>query len=210
MKIILRNDSVEIDGYVNAVERDSKTLWSRIGQFIERICAGAFGKALKRNDDVRLLLNHEPERDLGGTGDGTLELKEDAIGLRAHAVVTDPEVIRKARADELVGWSFGYYYRDVEIGNVDGIPLRYVRDMDLVEVSLLDSDHVPAFDGTLVIAREADQEKAKFRSVPMIDTVEKEEAPEQREEAAPTEPEAKEIDYSIYENMISEMKGERQ
>ena len=55
MKINIRADSVEIEGYVNAIERNSKPLWSRMGQFIERICKGAFKKALKRNDDVKIL-----------------------------------------------------------------------------------------------------------------------------------------------------------
>ena len=58
MQIRIRADSVEIDGYVNAVERNSKPLWSRMGQFVERICAGAFAKALERNDNVEILLNH--------------------------------------------------------------------------------------------------------------------------------------------------------
>lgn len=59
MKVNIRADSVEIEGYVNAVERNSKTLRDRIGEFIERVCKGAFAKALKRNDDVKILLNHE-------------------------------------------------------------------------------------------------------------------------------------------------------
>ena len=42
MKIQIRADSVVIEGYVNAVERPSKPLISRFGQFIEKICAGAF------------------------------------------------------------------------------------------------------------------------------------------------------------------------
>ena len=50
MKVNVRADSVEIEGYVNAIERNSKPLFSRVGQFIERICKGAFKKALRRNE----------------------------------------------------------------------------------------------------------------------------------------------------------------
>ena len=78
------SDNVEISGYVNAIERKSKPLMSRIGQFIERICKGAFKKAIQRNDNIRLLLNHNWERDLGGTKDGNLVLTEDNIGLHAR------------------------------------------------------------------------------------------------------------------------------
>ena len=154
MQIRVKGDSVEIEGYVNAVERKSKPLWSRIGQFVERICKGAFKRALERNDNVRILLNHDPTRDLGGTKDGNLELNEDNIGLHARAVITDPEVVEKARNGDLVGWSFGFYDREVEQRtDEDGFPLRNVRDLDLEEVSILDNTTTPAYDGTLVAVR---------------------------------------------------------
>lgn len=162
MQIILRADSVEIDGYVNAVERKSKPLLSRIGQFVERICKGAFKSALSRNDNVRILLNHDPSRDLGGQKDGNLELEEDSIGLRARATITEPEVIKKARNGDLVGWSFGFYDRDVEnLIDENGLPLRNVKDLDLEEVSLLDRTKIPAYDGTLVAVR-ADEKSVYF------------------------------------------------
>lgn len=154
MQIRVRGDSVEIEGYVNAVERKSKPLWSRIGQFVERICKGAFKRALERADDVRILLNHNPARDLGGIRDGNLELTEDSIGLHARATITDPEVVAKAKRGDLVGWSFGFYDRDVEQRtDENGMPLRDVRDLDLEEVSLLDKTKTPAYDGTLVAVR---------------------------------------------------------
>lgn len=154
MEIRIKNDSVEISGYVNAVERKSKPLRSRMGQFVERIRKGAFNRALQRNDNVRILLNHDPERDLGGTKDGNLELKEDNIGLHARATITDPEVVKKARNGDLVGWSFGFYDKDVENKrDEDGFPLRDVKDLDLEEVSILDRTKTPAYDGTLVAVR---------------------------------------------------------
>lgn len=158
MQIRIRSDSVEIEGYVNAVERKSRPLMSRMGQFLERICAGAFKRALGRNDDVRLLLNHDETRDLGGTKDGNLELNEDNIGLHAKATIKDPEVIKMARNGDLVGWSFGFYDRDVELKrDEDGLPLRNVRDLDLEEVSILDKSKVPAYDGTLVAVRSSEK-----------------------------------------------------
>ena len=156
MKIQLRNDSVIIEGYVNAVERPSKPLLSRFGEFIEKICAGAFGRAIERNNDIRILLNHNPERDLGGTATGELELTEDAIGLHARAVITDSQVIDDARHNNLVGWSFGFTDKDVTIieDNETGLPLRAVRDLDLFEVSLLNREKTPAYSGTLVNVRD--------------------------------------------------------
>lgn len=226
MQIRIRADSVEIDGYVNAIERNSKPLWSRMGKFVERICKGAFASALERNHDVRILLNHDEERKLGSQKEGNLDLTEDAIGLRVHTIIRDEEVVKDAREGNLVGWSFGFYDRKGAVeGSVDPdteLPLRKVHDLDLEEVSLLNRECVPAYDGTLVMVR-ADGEGAHYRAdvfddgVELIDETEPEEETVEPEEANErTEPEQeetpvgdKEIDYSKYENMIKEMKGEK-
>ena len=158
MQITVRADSVEIEGYVNAICRNSRTLRDRVGEFIERICKGAFKKALERAEDVRLLLNHDASRDLGGIKDGNLELYEDSIGLHARATITDSEVVEKAKRGDLVGWSFGFTDRDVDKHmDEDGVTIREVKDLNLYEVSLLDRSKTPAYDGTLVCVRSGDE-----------------------------------------------------
>lgn len=203
MEVRIREDNVEISGYVNAIERKSKPLMSRIGQFVERICKGAFKKAIQRNDNVRLLLNHDWNRDLGGTKDGNLTLTEDNIGLHARATITDNDVIEKARNGSLVGWSFGFKDREVEKSVEHGIPTRDVKDLDLYEVSILDRTKTPAYEGTLLSVRS--DEEIRYYGEPFISEI------EIREESKPkSEPkeEPKPIDYSKYENLIKEMKGE--
>lgn len=208
MKVNIRGDSVEIEGYVNAVERNSKPLQSRLGRFIERICKGAFNKAIKRNDDIHILLNHDWARDLGSTKRGNLELTEDNIGLHARATITDQDVIKKARSGDLVGWSFGFADRDVEQREIDGMPMRAVKDMDLYEVSILDRTKSPAYEGTLIAARD-DGENAYNSGETMIANVEiietRDETPAEQE----PETESINIDYTQYENMIAEMKEEK-
>lgn len=225
MEIRVKEDSVEIEGYVNAIERNSKPLWSRVGQFVERICKGAFKKALKRNDDVHILLNHDWNRDLGSTKKGNLELEEDNIGLKARATITDPDVIKKARNGELVGWSFGFQDREVENTIEKGMPYRAVRDLDLAEVSILDRSKTPAYDGTLIMARDEGAEM-HFRGEDFIDEIVlkenepvkesedkkeleeiREELPKQQENVVENK-DNQEIDYSKYETMIKEMKEE--
>lgn len=164
MEIRVKNDSVEVEGYVNAIERTSKPLMSRAGRFIERICKGAFRKALNRNDDIHILLNHDWNRDLGSTKEGNLKLTEDNIGLRATATITDPDVVKKARAGDLVGWSFGFTDRDVAESKEKGLPLREVRDLDLYEVSILDRSKTPAYDGTLIMARDDNSKEINVRN----------------------------------------------
>ena len=234
MEIRVKEDSVEIEGYVNAIERNSKPLMSRVGQFIERICKGAFKKALKRNDDVHILLNHDWSRDLGSTKKGNLELEEDNIGLKARACITDPEVIQKARNGELVGWSFGFQDREVENTIERGMPYRAVKDLDLAEVSILDKRKTPAYDGTLIMARADDSDdRLLLRSEDFIDEIsireetaentaevkenaqdnemkdnEVQEVEPKQQENVVENTDNQEIDYSKYENMIKEMKGE--
>ena len=194
MQIRVKNDEVEIEGYVNAVERNSKPLWSRIGQFIERICKGAFQKAIDRNDNIRLLLNHDANRDLGGTKDGNLELHEDSIGLHAHATIRDAEVAQDARNGNLVGWSFGFYDREVEnaMDEETSLPLRKVRDLDMIEVSILNRSKNPAYEGTLVTVR--DDEKPLSLSEENIDDA------EVRDESDHP------VDYSKFEQIIEELR----
>lgn len=154
MQIEIRNDSVVIDGYVNAVARDSRPLRDKEGKkFIEQIVPKAFERALSRASEVKLLLNHDSNRQLGSTGDN-LELYEDSIGLRAHAVVTDAEVIEKARKHELRGWSFGFIPTDVTAEDLaNGMQRRFVEDMDLQEVSIIDLRKLPCYAGTLIETR---------------------------------------------------------
>jgi HK97 family phage prohead protease len=210
MRINIRaDDSVEIEGYVNAVERLSKPLNSRLGKFLERICKGAFKRALARNNDVRILLNHDWERDLGGTRDGNLELTEDAIGLHARAIITDKEVVEQARAGDLVGWSFGFQDRDVEETQERGLTVRNVKDLDLAEVSLINRLKVPAYDGTLVNVRTADDTESLNVS-DLMECEPKVTVEERAEEPPKEEPreEVKPVDYTSYKNMIAEMKGD--
>ena len=171
MKIIIRSDRVIIEGYVNAVERNSKPLTERGVTFVERIKAGAFRKALERAKDVRIWVNHQPNRDIGGISDGNLTLEEDAIGLKARAEITDPEAIEDARRGNFIGWSFGFRDRDggvVQLKDEEtGLPLRLVKDMDLSEVSILNRKRSPAYVGTLVNVRDdgtETEERAFFAS----------------------------------------------
>lgn len=201
MRIEIRNDSVILDGYVNAVERDSRPIPSIKGKFIERIEARAFQRALERTDNVDLLLNHNKDRKLGSTKEGNLELFEDNIGLRAICTVTDEEVIEKAKNKQLRGWSFGFYAnKDSWTDNSDGIQRRYVEDLDLFEVSIIDDTKVPAYTATSIEQREdteiiTENRCIDFKAITVDETTK--EAEERTDET---------VDYSVYEKEIEFLK----
>lgn len=195
MRIEIRSDSILLDGYVNAVARDSKPIITPRGKVVEQIEPRAFQRALERAENVDLLLDHDPNRKLGSTKEGNLELFEDNIGLRAIATVTDLEVIQKARKGKLKGWSFGMYTNKDRIEErADGIPRRYIEDLDLFEVSIIDDRMSPCYIATSIEQRAdkemiAEQRGDEFRAV-IVDKTKKES-----------------IDYSAYENIINQLQN---
>jgi HK97 family phage prohead protease len=237
MRVEVRNDSVVITGYVNAVERWSKPIRANLKgvmlRFIEKIKAGAFRTALKRNDNVKVLLNHNPNRELANTKDGTAILEEDNIGLRAEVTITDPEVVEKAKNNKLVGWSFGFFSNNDDVAHEATIATRTVNDMDLVEVSILDDTKSPAYYGTSIETRSEDGAVMEFRENIEDDTVnieqlaelvadrviaklkteeKREETPEENtvtevpeENSVTEETEERAIDYSAFEERLAKL-----
>lgn len=203
MKVEVRNDSVVISGYVNAVERWSKPLRMNLRgvmqRFIERIKAGVFKTALKRNDNVKVLLNHNPDRELANTKDGTAILEEDNIGLRAEVTITDPEVVEKARNHKLVGWSFGFYSNSDEVAQEATMATRTVTDMDLVEVSILDDTKSPAYYGTSIETRSEGEKELEYRT-----SIEEIEAEAERKHKA-----VGEVDYKSFDEQHKKIETEK-
>jgi uncharacterized protein len=199
MRIEIRGDQVLLDGYVNAVERESRVLPSPRGRFIEKIKVKTFEKALQKTDDVELRFNHDENRKLGSTKQGNLQLYEDSIGLRAIATVTDDDVIKKAKNGELRGWSFGFIdNKPCWEDGADGIQRRFLEDIDLLEVSILDK--TPAYTATSIEARGEENVITESRS---------DEFRAEIEDLSPDLEEKRDIDYSLYEKDVEflKMKG---
>lgn len=189
MRIEIRGESVLLDGYVNAVGRDSRPIVTERGKCVERIEPGAFERALKRATDVALLLNHNPGKHLGSLADKNLELFEDVIGLRAICTVTDPEVVQKAREKKLQGWSFKMYVTDDEMEErAEGLPLRHVKELDIEEVSIIDDRMTPCYIATTIEQRAGEEKTLSQRGLEF--------------RAVTTE----DIDYSEYEKRIEAVK----
>lgn len=164
MRVEMRADkkSVNVSGYVNVVGRESRTLHDKTGPYTEQIAPGAFAKALKSGDPVELRFNHKDI--IGSTADGTVELREDNVGLKAVAPkVTSKAVIDAAEAKELRGWSFGFVktkdsWKTDDAGNRH----RTVEELELREVSILTK--TPAYIATSIETRGEDEVLVEFRA----------------------------------------------
>lgn len=112
---------------------------SRSSGFWETINRGAFAKAILEND-VRFLINHDPNLVLGRNKAGTLRLTEDPIGLGVEADLPDTSYARDhavslARGD-VTQMSFGFAPKDyVWSRHTDGKDLLAHRSLMLADVS---------------------------------------------------------------------------
>ena len=185
IKIEIRaKDTVEISGYVNAVERDSRVLPPEMSggsiktPFVERVKAGAFKRAIDKSSDTEICLNHS--KHLGARSEGNLEVYEDSVGLFARATIKDEEVVKAAQEKKFTGWSFAFCNPVDSVEKInDNLSRRELRDFDLVEVSILTV--TPAYIGTSVL--EARSEKANVKECRSFeDEAEYGKEPEQPEE----------------------------
>ena len=145
-KMELRVQSVQLDtsndmiieGYVNKVEHLSKNLGFGDYQFYEKIEKGAFKRALERAESIKLLYEHNSDKLLAGTKNGSLFLEEDEIGLRIKAKIVDTTLGKDT-------------YKLIKSGLIDSMSFGFiVRELDLFEVSVVEN---PAYAQSTVSAR---------------------------------------------------------
>lgn len=181
MRAELRADGLHISGYVNVPGRISRPVMTSRGKMVEVIEQGAFQRAIDAAvNGVKMLLDHNPYRLLASTGDSTLNIYEDEIGLRAEALVTDPEVIEGAKTGKLRGWSFNMRNVKDEVEERAGeLPLRHVKSFDMDEVTLA-MNKVPIYSATSVEIRAEEAEDVEERA--SVETVELVLPPEEPED----------------------------
>lgn len=148
-------DAKKIVGYAAVFNSMSEDL----GGFVERIEPGAFTEAVE-TDDVRALINHDPNLILGRTTAGTLALREDTRGLLYEI---DPPATSYA-ADLMVSVgrgdvdqsSFGFMVQEESWDTSGEVPVRVIRKAKLFDVSPVT---FPAYPATTVSVRAVDRAK---------------------------------------------------
>lgn len=124
---------------------------TRIKDFREVVMPGAFSDSLGR--DVLALVDHDPTKVLGRTRSGTLQLKEDAKGLRFSVTLPDTtlahDVLEMVKRGDMGGCSFAF---NVAPGGEKWQgKRRELRAVTLHEISIVSA--WPAYAGTSVQAR---------------------------------------------------------
>jgi len=163
------------DGEVRFHETEKRTLEgyasvfnvaTDLGSFQEIIEPGAFSRALKENQDVRALIDHDAGRVIGRTKNDTLELREDSRGLFSRISLPDTQdgndLATLIDRGDLDAMSFGFTVQSERWEERDGQKTRYIEDVDLWDVSVV---AYPAYTETSVALRSmpADQEVDDIR-----------------------------------------------
>lgn len=123
----------------------------------EKIARGAFAKSIKE-DDVRMLWNHDPNYILARTKSGTLKLWEDDKGLAFEAIPPDTQfandLIKSIRRGDVSQNSFGFTVRKHNFDEEKRV--RTLQDVRLYDVSPV---VFPAYPQTEVWVRSRGGEK---------------------------------------------------
>lgn len=126
-----------------------------LGGFKEQFVRGAFANSLRKNP-VFAFWSHDTSKVLGSTRNGSLELKEDDLGLNFKVTLPDTQIGKDAltliRNKFITGMSFGFTPAVEEWNESDPkMLIRTVKEARLFEVSPV---AMPAYSQSYVSARE--------------------------------------------------------
>lgn len=125
-----------------------------LGGFVEIIQPGAFKNSL--NNDIRALIDHRGIA-IARTGNGTLKVEEDEVGLRFEIDLPDTtaglDIYKSIQRGDVDQMSFGFTVREggqIFTEDEDGTIIRTLTDINVLEGSIVT---FPAYPDTDVAAR---------------------------------------------------------
>lgn len=152
LEVRAAGDGMTFSGYAAVFNSPSEPL-----PFVETISPGAFTRTLSARNNVRMLVNHNPEKVLGSTRAKTLRLTQDDKGLRAEADLPDTSYARdlsvSMQRGDINSMSFGFTVpRGGDSWSSDGSQ-RTLTEVRLHEVSVVT---FPAYPRTSAQVRSVD------------------------------------------------------
>lgn len=164
MNIEVRADGARITGYVNVTEKKSRPVITPRGKVVEEIEPRAFSEAINRAGNITVTVDHDKSHIYASTDDGTVTLKEDAIGLHADVLIKDKDLIELAKKGKIRGWSFGMYnVKDTMEDRADDLPIRHITGLDLDHLTLVVKKY-PIYSATSVELRAEGDVEIETRS----------------------------------------------
>ena len=157
------NDTKYIEGYFIRFNEETE-LWDGV---FEEVSPEAVVNSLK-NNDIRCLFNHDTSIVLGRTGNKTLELKADSVGLFGRVKINPNDkqamdILARIERGDINACSFGFNIISEEIQNRDDGTVKFIlREIDLKEVSPVT---FPAYPTTSISARKKDYEQYKQKQL---------------------------------------------
>lgn len=145
------DDTITFSGYAAVFNSPSRPM-----PFVETVAPGAFTRSLGSDRNVKLLVDHNPERLLASQKAKTLRLAEDDKGLHVEANLAPTSYARDLRVlaerGEIRSMSFAFKpVKGGEQWSPDGAA-RTLTDVRLFEVSIL-TGNAPAYPATTAFVR---------------------------------------------------------
>ena len=150
----VEDDSLVVEGLVNETEKWSHVLGVR-KKFRERICRGAFAKAIDANPRIDFLCEHDTNKLLATTENNSLQLWEDEQGLKMRAIICPTsygkDIYELMKSNIVNHMSFGFRVLSDKWKKLsNGIHERTVEELELLEVSVVRN---PAYPQSAIAAR---------------------------------------------------------
>lgn len=162
--------TMTVSGYVNRTEQLSNIL-GVTKRFKEKISKGAFSRAIQNaKKDIHFLAEHNNDKILASTRNGSLQLREDDEGLFMQATITPTswgrDYYELISSGILQNMSFGFRtIKDSWKPMGQGLFERTIEDLELIEVSVVRD---PAYSQSTISARSieiVEEPEIKFQEV---------------------------------------------
>lgn len=154
LRAIVVDDQTVIEGYAAKFNERSQFMG-----FYEEIDKRAFDQSLAKQENIYALYNHDTDKLLGSTRNGTLELITDDIGLRFKLTPKAntsylKDVKELIENGEIRGMSFGFISQDDDWTDDGEFLLRTLKDVSLKEITITP---YPAYESSEVALRSKDK-----------------------------------------------------
>lgn len=135
----------------------------------EKIAKGAFLKSIKE-DDVRMLWNHDPNYILARNKSGTLKIWEDSKGLAFEAVLPETQfakdLLESVKRGDVSQGSFGFVLKKERWERTGEVPCRTILEAKLYDISPVVFPAYPATEVSLACRAKILELQGKSKSTP--------------------------------------------